>query len=172
MQTPQSQASTKQAPPSWASDLQAYLASTPALDAASAARRSSLLKTLQADSCSAEAWWAFLQHEEGLAAAAASPPKGLGALFGWATRTVPRQGKASSEAYQLLWIGLARQQWWVHHSASWCEKAVCRTQRGLCLQGEQPRGGSGHVQADQGPAHCRPVCTLVWRVGKAGGRCW
>lgn len=38
---------------------------------------------------------------------------GLCQLFAWATRVVPRQPQGQVEAYQLLWIGLARHQWYV-----------------------------------------------------------
>ena len=112
-QTPQVSA-RQQGPPSWATDLQVYLASRPAPDAAAHAQRGSLLRALQTSPESAEAWWALLQHEQGIAARVAGKgASSLATLFGWATRIVPRQGKACSEAYQQLWIGLACQQWCV-----------------------------------------------------------
>ena len=63
-----------------------------------------------------QAWLRFLQHEESLAPPGRSPAAGSGMsglcqLFAWATRVVPRQPHGASQAYQLLWIGLARHQW-------------------------------------------------------------
>lgn len=172
VRAPQSQAATKQAHPSWTADLQAYLASRPASDAASAAKRSSLLKALQADSCSAEAWWAFLQHEEELCPAAASPPKALCALFGWATRMVPRQGKASSEAYQLLWIGLARQQWCVSLPQPACRGKDTSQQERACraCSPEEARATFKLVKGLHIADHCAHLYAEWARLEAAAGK--
>ena len=71
---------------------------------------------MQAQPDCPQAWLSFLQHEESLAPPGRSPAAGSGMsglcqLFAWATRVVPRQPHGPSQAYQLLWIGLARHQW-------------------------------------------------------------
>ena len=68
---------------------------------------------LQASPACPKAWLSFLQLEESLPGSSASGQgmSGLCHLYAWATKMVLRQPHGSSEAYQLLWIGLARQQW-------------------------------------------------------------
>ena len=79
---------------------------------------------MQAQPDCPQAWLSFLQHEESLAPPGRSPAAGSGMsglcqLFAWATRVVPRQPHASPQAYQLLWIGLARHQWFVPWQGNW-----------------------------------------------------
>ena len=88
-------------------------------------QRGSLFAALKARPESAEAWWAFLSHEESILAAHSDKNTGtltsalrtgrhsvtLFDLFTLATRTIPRQGNYDNKAYQHIWLGYARQQW-------------------------------------------------------------
>ena len=114
---------TTSAAAGWPDDLEALLAA-PGRGAAAATRAAALAAALRASPTSADAWWAFLAHEEKVALDAAPdapsvppppPPGGRPAeasllrLYEAATRAVPRG--AGGPAYVRLWLGLARRAW-------------------------------------------------------------
>lgn len=111
-------AATPHAPPSWLTDLDAYLHAS----SVPTEGRHELVAAVKASPASAEAWVALLSAEE--AAGGGGLTSGLtGGLTGgggvslyhmyyWATQLVPRGGAhQSKEDYVRLWLGYARQQW-------------------------------------------------------------
>jgi hypothetical protein len=125
-------ASAPGVPPSWMTDLDAYLASSacPFPDPAAAAR-AALVAAVKAAPSSPEPWNALLSSEEAAGAGGLTgaltgglgPLSGAGAaggavitlyhLYFWATQLVPRARHQAKEEYVTLWMGYARQQWCV-----------------------------------------------------------
>ena len=109
--------------PAWTADLDALLAA-PGRPPPRAARAASLAAAVRAAHASADAWWAFLAHEEaGALDAGASPlpppdPPGgpvaaaaLLRLYEAAARAAAPRGGSGSSSYVRLWLGLARRTW-------------------------------------------------------------
>lgn len=75
---------------------------------------------LQAAPEDAGRWLAFLRHEEQLLSTSTAPLDAattggrygvtLFHLYDWATKTIPRRGGGSGEAYLQIWLGYARHQ--------------------------------------------------------------
>lgn len=123
------------APPSWLTDLDAYLQSNSGAEPISVAARRDLVAAVKAQPSSPEAWLAFLSAEEaagsggltatlnGVGTGALSFGGGGGALahgsgsislyhmYFWSTQLVPRARHQQKEEYVKLWLGYARQQW-------------------------------------------------------------
>lgn len=105
----------------WLADLDAYLAAPG--HASGDPQRDQLVAAVQADPVSPEAWLAFLSAEDAAAGNMTAPlPAGadggsggsgvsLYHLYFWATQLVPRSKNQSKEAYIMLWLGYAKQQW-------------------------------------------------------------
>jgi len=120
-------------PPSWVTDLDAYLAASGGTcpDPATAAARRDLVAAVKASPSSPETWIAFLSAEEasgagggltGALTGGLGPLSAQGAgsggtvitlyhLYFWATQLVPRARNQHLEDYVKLWLGYARQQW-------------------------------------------------------------
>lgn len=83
----------------------------------------SLVDAVRAAPESPEAWWALLAAEEAVLGSGTATLSGRGGpgrggvslfdLYQAATKVVPRQNNYSNAAYIRLWLGFARQQWWV-----------------------------------------------------------
>ncbi len=103
---------------SWLADLNAYVAKHGQVSLEDGDRRGKLLQKLQENPTSADAWLAFLAHEEEIAKATQNirvcdnSGVSLYHLFYWATQVVPRAKNQSREEYIKLWLGYARHQWY------------------------------------------------------------
>lgn len=125
LQTPE--VSRVRSGPSWVADLDSYLSSHEGTPNSSTDARHELVACVKANPQSAEAWRSWLAYEEAHCGnithswqAAADPGKvSLYHMYYWATTLVPRSSsKSHKEAYLKLWLGFARQQWWVMAQSS------------------------------------------------------
>ena len=107
---------------SWERDFAAYLDTVRTTHPDQHSARLELAKAVEHDPQSAGAWWAFLRHEESAAPqTSCATPRGtprsqstnLCDLYRWATRLVPRPDNSHRAAFVKLWLGYARQQWYV-----------------------------------------------------------
>lgn len=177
-----------QATSTWSSPGSAAAAPTPA-SAAAQALRAKLAQGIKVAPESAEAWWAFLQQEESQAQAAAqqqhqqAAPGATGAaggagggtrspggpgvtlfdLYAWASRVVPRQTNYRTDAYLNIWLGYARQQWWVAGlSACALHLLAHPTDSGACLLGWVVCECT--AQLELVPLRASSTPTGLWRV--------
>lgn len=104
----------------WDRQLDAYVRPQGGSPSAQRAARSRLADAVRAAPTSPEAWWALLAAEEaalgGTTATLDRAGRGGVSLFDLyraATQVVPRQGNYNNEAFVRIWLGFARQQWWV-----------------------------------------------------------
>jgi hypothetical protein len=102
---------------SWLADLNAYVTKHGRVSPEDGDKRQKLLQELQEQPTTANAWLAFLTHEEEIAVStqtghpADSTGVSLYHLFYWATQVVPRAKNQTKEEYVKLWLGYARHQW-------------------------------------------------------------
>ncbi len=89
--------------------MDAYLARS-SCDDAHCRERDRLAAAVRSKPLSAAAWLHLLEHEEQIGTGQDGADAALYGLFQRATEAVPHSD-AADEAYALLWIGYARQQW-------------------------------------------------------------
>lgn len=140
----------------WVADLEAYLAAHCATPPQAGDVRHQLVSSLKSQPTAAEAWHAFLSHEEarhGNITGSHTDHGGVSLyhLYFWAVHLVPRSKNQNKDEYIQLWLGYARQQWYVE---------VCRKS---CLYTEPPSTALWpcHVAFMHACAYAAALCSMV-----------
>ena len=111
---------------SWKRDLERYRDQMIGRKPEDVRKFSELMDTIAGDYESADTWWSLLENEEmRMEDIYGSKPSKevvkrrehetvlLCDLYDWATRVVPQKGNKSKPAFVNIWLGHARQQWYV-----------------------------------------------------------
>jgi hypothetical protein len=102
----------------WENELNVFAGSTGGTPKLQRSQRDECIRGVKNNPTDPESWWSFLVHEEQLLHGT-SPTKAsrnnisILELYRWATKVVPKQGNYDNESFVSIWVGYARQQWYV-----------------------------------------------------------